>query len=658
MKPSRAPLYLVAKSGRATSRRETRANGSSRLQRQQMAGAFEQAAIGMALLGTDHQCQQVNQAFCDMLGYSREELLARGAADVSSAHDVEQDLRLRQRMLAGELETYQREKRYLHKSGRMLWGHFTCSLMYDEDGQPAYFITQAQDITERKMAEEALRESEERFRSLAMLSSDWYWEQDAQWRYTAFSGRDVLRPWRAVQHQAIGRRLWELEGIDLSDPAWRDHQGVLAAHKPFRDFEYERRIDGECHYFSVSGEPVFDAAGAFVGYRGTARDITHDRLSEQRLHQARAMLHVAAQIGRLGAWAYDNGAGRMTWSEEVCAMHDVRPGLSPVLEQVLGFYAPEWRSAVRTTFERCLQDGTPFDVEAQVITAKGRKIWVRTIGEAVWDADGQVRSVHGACQDISEGKETAERLNAELEARVQQRTAQLELANKELQSFSYSIAHDLRAPLGAIDGFSQVLEQNVGATLDDKSRHYLRRIRRGVRQMAELTDGLLALANLSRASLRSEAVDLAVMAEVAAAACRERQPKRRVELNVRGPLHALGDARLLTQVMGNLIANAWKFTATAPQACIEVGSMHDRMRGTVYYVRDNGAGFDMAHAARMFEAFQRMHSASEFEGTGIGLAIVHKIVTRHGGTIWAQSAPQQGAAFFFTLPAPPVSTQD
>jgi signal transduction histidine kinase len=243
------------------------------------------------------------------------------------------------------------------------------------------------------------------------------------------------------------------------------------------------------------------------------------------------------------------------------------------------------------------------------------------------------------------------RLNAELEARVHQRTAQLESANKELEAFSYSIAHDLRAPLGAIDGFSQVLAQHAAITLDDKSRHYLQRIRHCVRQMGELTDGLLALANLSRASLRCEPVDLAVMVRAAIVACRDSAPEREVELSVPHALPAQGDPRLLQQVVGNLVANAWKFTAGVCGARIEVGATHDAARGQVYFVRDNGAGFDMAYASRLFEAFHRLHTAAEFEGTGIGLAIVHKIITRHGGTIWAHAAPQQGAAFYFTLPA-------
>jgi PAS domain S-box-containing protein len=241
------------------------------------------------------------------------------------------------------------------------------------------------------------------------------------------------------------------------------------------------------------------------------------------------------------------------------------------------------------------------------------------------------------------------RLNAELEARVRERTAQLELANKDMEAFSYSIAHDLRAPLGAIDGFSEYLERAAAAELGQRGRHLLGRIRAGVRQMQDLTEGLLLLANLSRTSLHSVAVDLAPLARAVVSACRERAPERGADIIVAPTLPAFGDPRLLAQVMENLVGNAWKFTARTQTAHIEVGSMRAPDGVTVYFVRDNGAGFDAAYAAKLFEPFQRLHSQDEFEGTGIGLAIVHKVITRHGGRIWAESAPGEGATFYFTL---------
>jgi PAS domain S-box-containing protein len=257
-----------------------------------------------------------------------------------------------------------------------------------------------------------------------------------------------------------------------------------------------------------------------------------------------------------------------------------------------------------------------------------------------------------AVTDVSDSRRAQEeiaRLNAELEQRVQQRTAQLEAANHELETFAYSIAHDLRSPLTSIDGFSQSLEALCGDQLAEPGRHYLNRIRAGVRQMSDLTDAMLSLARLSRVQLRCEAVDLAQAARDALDLLREQQPGREVHAEIPARLPARGDPRLLGQVMTNLVANAWKFSGGKQRTEIRIGTLAGERGETVYFVADRGAGFDMAHASRLFGAFQRLHAPSEFEGTGIGLALVQKIVMRHGGRIWAQAAPGEGATFFFTL---------
>ncbi|MBG6073384.1 PAS domain S-box-containing protein [Polaromonas sp. CG_9.7] len=247
-------------------------------------------------------------------------------------------------------------------------------------------------------------------------------------------------------------------------------------------------------------------------------------------------------------------------------------------------------------------------------------------------------------------------LNTKLEDKVRQRTAELEAANKELEAFSYSVAHDLRAPLRSIDGFSHLLEKSIALGTAERAKHYLHRIRAGVRQMDELTDGLLSLAHVSRTSLKSETVNLGAMAAAVLQACSERDNGRVVKVNVQSGLMAVGDRALLRQVMENLIGNAWKFTVNTAGAEIWMGYLPEDGAGMkTFYVRDNGAGFDMAYAEKLFGTFQRLHSPGEFSGTGIGLATTHRIVTRHGGRIWAQGAVGEGAAFFFSLPVAVVA---
>jgi signal transduction histidine kinase len=309
--------------------------------------------------------------------------------------------------------------------------------------------------------------------------------------------------------------------------------------------------------------------------------------------------------------------------------------------------------------QRALAREQPFEMTYRIVAANGATKWVWERGAAVRGADGSVLALEGFVTDISELKRAQDevaRLNAGLEERVRERTAQLQAANAELEAFAYSIAHDLRSPLTSIDGFSHSLEATCGDQLPEAARHYVRRIRAGVQQMSDLTDAMLSLARLSRVHLRWEPVDLAAAAQRSIELLREQAPRDKLVLDIPRTLPAHGDPRLLAQVMANLVGNAWKFSARKPQTEIRIGTRTGDKGETVYFVADRGAGFDMAHASRLFGAFQRLHAPSEFEGTGIGLALVHKIVQRHGGRIWAQARPGDGATFFFTLAAQPPLT--
>jgi signal transduction histidine kinase len=224
---------------------------------------------------------------------------------------------------------------------------------------------------------------------------------------------------------------------------------------------------------------------------------------------------------------------------------------------------------------------------------------------------------------------------------------ELERANRELDAFNYSVSHDLRAPLRAIDGFSQALHQESGEALGERGVHYLTRIRSGVRRMTELVDDLLSLATIGRAELVRQEVDVSAIARRVASDLAARPPGRSVDVHIEEGLAARADPRLTTVLLENLIGNAWKFTGTRDHPRIEVG--RSAAEGRAFFVRDNGAGFDMSQAGRLFAPFQRLHTAAEFEGTGIGLATVQRIVSRHGGRVWAESEAGRGATFHFTL---------
>lgn len=309
---------------------------------------------------------------------------------------------------------------------------------------------------------------------------------------------------------------------------------------------------------------------------------------------------------------------------------------------------------------RCFVDGEVHRMEFR--NPPGRAVeYLEVAASPLRDADGEIFAVIELVRDITGRKraeEQVQRLNAELEQRVRERTEELQQAVREMETFCYTVSHDLRTPLRGIHGFSSLLQQEYGYCLDEGGREYLRRIAGAAGRMGELIDDLLELSRVTRDELRRRPVDLAAIAGEIAGELRLSQPERPVEFVIGAELAATGDPSLLRAAMANLLYNAWKFSARNPAPRIEVGSRTDGDE-RVFFVRDNGIGFDMRYADKLFLPFHRLHAAEGFEGTGIGLAAVQRIVERHGGRVWAEGRPGEGATFFFTLggPTAPPSTK-
>lgn len=320
-------------------------------------------------------------------------------------------------------------------------------------------------------------------------------------------------------------------------------------------------------------------------------------------------------------------------------------------QSIATFYTPE--DQARGWPQHLLAEATEHghvEEEGWRVRKDGTRFWANVVITALRNAPGQLRGFAKVTRDATERKRAEEDLRESKQALLD-RTVQLEAANRELEAFSFSVSHDLRAPVRAIDGFSQALLEDCGALLNGAGKGHLTRIREATRRMGQLIDGLLELSRYTRGGVRRESVELDAHAEAILDDLKRSDPTHQVDVIIERGLTACGDSRLLRVALENLLRNAWKFSRKKARAQIELGQReHQGQRA--FFVRDNGAGFDMTYSQRLFGAFQRLHPRTEFEGTGIGLATVQRIIHRHGGRIWAESAPEQGATFFFTLPSP------
>ena len=366
-------------------------------------------------------------------------------------------------------------------------------------------------------------------------------------------------------------------------------------------------------------------------------------------------LQFVLQSVRMGTWDWNFQTHTVTVSRETRAVYGVPD--SPAIatrEQFAALIHPDDRPWIMQSLDQVLAGQSHYRAEFRIAWPDGSVHWIEHWGHAYMDEAGKPSRMIGTCMDITGRKQAEEkiyRLTADLERRVAERTEQLEAANQELEAFVYSVSHDLRAPLRGIDGFSLAIIEDAGDRLDNETCEALAIIRAETQRMGQLIDDLLNLSRVTRSAMRREPVNLSEMAASVGAALAQRDPKRRVSFAIAPNLMVSADARLLQIALENLLGNAWKFTVGCENAVIEVGSEQNGSE-TIYFVRDNGAGFDMAYADKLFGAFQRLHTTSEFAGTGIGLTTVQRVILRHEGQVWAESRVGRGAVFFFTLPAP------
>ena len=379
----------------------------------------------------------------------------------------------------------------------------------------------------------------------------------------------------------------------------------------------------------------------------------------RRLAESERQLSGAQRIAHLGSWQWDLADGSMIWSEELYRICGIEPGGAPASYQVfLDRFVPGDREMVKLTLQQAIDHRQPVNSHfCTIARPDGSRRVLRMEAEVILDGAGVPQTMIGTSLDVTELKEAEEkvrRLTDELERRVSQRTSLLQASLRELASFSYLVSHDLRAPVARLEGFCRALVEDCSDCRSAGCKQYAERAERVVRQIKQIIDAFNQLSHYARCKLTVDQVDLSVLADGIAAQLRQSEPQREVDFVIARGLVVRGDVQLLQTALGHLLGNAWKFTAKRPRGQIEFGcSAQDG--ALVYFVRDNGAGFDMKYLDKLFKPFQTVHSPGEYSwnGTAIGLATVHSIVLRHGGRIWAEGETDKGATFYFTLEPKP-----
>jgi signal transduction histidine kinase len=380
-------------------------------------------------------------------------------------------------------------------------------------------------------------------------------------------------------------------------------------------------------------------------------DISERKMLEDNLVKNKELLSGIEKTAKIGGWVFDVGTMTQSWTEETFRIFeiDLTKG-EPKVPDGLDFIAPTFRPMAEQAIQRVIDYGEPYDQEWGIITAKGNKRWVHAVAKA-YQEHGKTIRISGSFQDITEckiAKSQIRKLNEELEQRVIQRTEQLEAANKELETFSYSVSHDLRAPLRSIHSYTNILLEKYEKNMNEEDKRLFWIIASSATKMGELIDELLNFSKIGRSSLNSELLDMKSMAGSAFAEIANKKENEKINLKI-GKLHkAYGDASLIRLVFNNLISNAIKYSSKETFPEIAIGS---RLEGDmiIYFVKDNGVGFDMEYVHKLFGVFQRLHSEGEFGGNGVGLASVQRIILKHNGRVWAEGAVGKGATFYFTL---------
>lgn len=660
-----------------TSRRREKADltGSTRNHHEALAQAVP---VGIFRTDLDGNCTFVNQRWCDAAGLPYEQAMGAGWAD--ALHPEDRDRVFSEWHKAAELRhAFNTTLRFRQPDGNVVWMQVEAVIEADEQGDPVGYVGTMTDISSQKLTESAVRHIAA---GVAAETGDRFFQtlvaKLAELFDSAYAFIGLLDPndlsyvdsYATYAHGSIVDNFrYHLPGTPCENVVGHStcwHHSGVADEFPEDILLQDMGVD------SYMGSPLFTSDGEPMGLIVVLDSKPMNDAGELKPVLEIFAARAGAEIERmLAAQALTKSESEWTqaldhFSDAVSlvdldgrfiranqAFYQVT-GSSPgdiIGHDAAALMHPDGSaSACPVCKARQAQEDALIVMESENPHNPFGRPTEFTV-KVIRDEKGDPQSVMVACHDLVRQRAVEDELREHrdhLEELVSERTRELEIANKELESFAYSVSHDLRAPLRAIDGFSQALQEDYESGLDETAKSHLGRVRAASQRMGELIDDILNLSRVTRSEMGSSTVDLSRIAAAVVSRLRDLEPERDVEIRIEEGVQASGDKVLLGVVLDNLIGNAWKYSAGEPGARIEFGVIEQSGRQT-FFVRDNGVGFDMRYANKLFGIFQRLHRAEEFEGTGVGLATVQRVIQRHQGCVWAEASPGEGACFYFTI---------
>lgn len=619
---------------------------------------YTNGPFGMVMVDEHFQFIRANPMFCSILQYSESELKHLTFKDITFPDDLERNVENVRKLINKEMAVYKTEKRYVRKNGEVFWVSLTVTANFDTDGAFLYNLAIIEEITNRKQAEQEVIRLSERISTATRASQMGIWDWDIQNNVLAWDDQMYALYGLKREDFSGAYDAW-LKGLHPDDRASSQLETDLALSGE-KEYDTQFRLiwpDGSVHWIKARGEVFRDEAGVPNRMVGINYDVTKQILVENALHESENRFRKAFTINPDAITITRLSDGLYT---------SVNDGFNQIFgyapDEVVGKTSLEiniWhQSKDRQKFvEELRTKGVVENFEARLCTKNG-KVIDTLVSASIIELDGS-NHVLSTTKDISDLKKIQElllrseeevrKMNETLELRVVERTAQLDAANRELEAFSYSVSHDLRAPLRHINGYVDLLNERFQENLPDKAQHYLTTISTAAKQMGTLIDDLLQFSRTGRQEMRRSKFNMGTLLAEVLEKMKPDTKHRNITWSIQELPDVTGDYAMLKQVWANLLDNAVKYTKLqdSPEITIQT---YEEAGNVIFSVRDNGVGFDMKYAGKLFGVFQRLHSQAEFEGTGIGLANVQRILQKHNGNVWAEAEYHKGATFYFSLP--------